>query len=408
MERFMIVFMNNLPIYIVMSVMLVKILKLKTNTNQFICLLTLMNSFTSGIVYSCHLAGFIQIFFSQLITYELLKKYDEQFSIYDMLVSLFMTALLFLSLFISIIIVSIMFDIHIKDITINSQAYLSMTMIGLALFIMTCRYTSSYQLKQRMKILNSKLGYFLIVEFFFLLLFIGEYIVSFMLKGNILFEQGMMFVFIVLMFISFIYILNQYNAFYEDYINQKLLTQKAMIQKYNNNMIKNMKYEVDQMDHRMNYILQAVLNDIQNHDYQKAASLITSFKNEFNKMTHIVNTQNETFDLLFNFQIQNIENSNNHIKTGIFISQNDFYNDSIFCNFFITLLQMSNQHFHNIELFMSESHQILEIKLILQECDTQLEMVQLIYETFLSSIEYKSSCFVEQDRLFIMIKINQG
>lgn len=389
-----------------LSVFIVSILKFKDNQVEFVITYTILNSILCSTLIYLNVNEIIQLFSTQMIAFICLKLYVKDFYIYDMVVSFYSNILLLFSTFISILFIIMKYGVYTQQICESTELYTILDVISKAIFILLCKYTIKYQKKRKIKFMVSSLGKFLIFEIFIILLWLAQYIISYMLNSEFRLDQGVLFIGLIFTLISFVYILNQYSNFYEEYANQKIITEKLKLQKQKDYMIKNMKYEIDQIDHRMNYVLQSIVNDIQNKDYQKVSRKIQTLKDELNRIMHTIQTENETFDLLLNFEIQSLYNDNKKVKTGIFISKNSFYNDLNFCNLILALLQMSKKYFNQIELLISEfENKYVEVKLIMKDGIDENDNLLIEYQSFLLLTEYQNICFREGDTLFIVINV---
>ena len=125
--------------------------------------------------------------------------------------------------------------------------------------------------------------------------------------------------------------------------------------------------QIDNTEHRINYILQSIEFDLQEKQYDNALNKLKISKDLLiNKVSPVVCTNNELFDFVFNLEIKYFMQNNKQIKMCIFISQNHVYDRLEIINNVIDILKILYTFIDKLELFMMESESnFLHVKFIM-------------------------------------------
>ena len=120
--------------------------------------------------------------------------------------------------------------------------------------------------------------------------------------SNVLFSDtfssaNVIFICFVMLFLSFCFIFNQMVKMNKVIYENKLKKQRENYTKENLKNIKAIKFEVENISHRMNYILQSIEFDLYEQNYDDAISKIESYKIQFQVFQISICTHNELFDL---------------------------------------------------------------------------------------------------------------
>ena len=164
-----------------------------------------------------------------------------------------------------------------------------------------------------------------------------------------------------------------YNLIYE----QKLVKQKEYYIEQNLNNIKEIKREIDNIDHRINYILQSIEYDLKNKKYDEAINKIKINKELIFKIEPAIVTKNELFDFMINAEIKQLLLANKNIKISAFISKKDIYNENHIWEPIINIIRLLSHTCHYFELFLLEK-EYLDIKFIIPKYDESI--IQLTKE----------------------------
>ena len=126
------------------------------------------------------------------------------------------------------------------------------------------------------------------------------------------------------------------------------------------------KYELDNTEHRLNYILQSIKYDLEDQNYNDAIAKIEANRDVLLNVSPVFSTKNELFDFLMNLEIKSILSEGYKIKVCAVISEHQYYNDLVIINRIINFLKETYKFSNYVELFLMEKDDnILEIKCII-------------------------------------------
>lgn len=131
-------------------------------------------------------------------------------------------------------------------------------------------------------------------------------------------------------FMFIIYRLNQLNLKNLDY-ERKEQSRKFDYKKMN--AIKNIKNEIDAIDHRLFYVIFEIDNLLNKKDFDKIQCLLDEYKNIVLKHKMVFDTSNSIFDCLISLKINDMVIKGIDVKTCIFISEKNIYNNLSLINF---------------------------------------------------------------------------
>ena len=137
------------------------------------------------------------------------------------------------------------------------------------------------------------------------------------------------------LFIFIIYKINKLNEINLIYIKEKQLKK---FEKEKLITIKNIKNEIDAIDHRLFYVIFQIDNLLKKKEFTKISQLLDKYKIMILKHKMIIDTGNSVFDCLVSLKINDLIINGLDVKTCIFISQNESYNDLNFINFINNIL----------------------------------------------------------------------
>lgn len=137
--------------------------------------------------------------------------------------------------------------------------------------------------------------------------------------------------------------------------------QRLAYQQENVKMIKDLKVDIDAINHRMFYVLEKVKHELEVKNYDKAIGILNDYKQVVIKQDIFVLTNNESFDALFNLKIKEMKMLTD-VKCCITISKRDLYDGVHFINGVMSLLNyVSNSE--KIDIYISEKVNRVIIKL---------------------------------------------
>lgn len=204
-------------------------------------------------------------------------------------------------------------------------------------------------------------GYTIVLEFL-LLCSIG--LITYSLTCNEINNTVLITILIFLIIIAVLFIL---NLFHFDELNKsKIETEKLkQLKKYGKqqiNAIKNVKHEINSLNHRMLYIYYRLEFLLQNERYEEAQQLLLSNRRRATKYDMIINTKNIVFDCLMSLKINDLTENGMNINLCIFISVSEFYNNLVFINSIISLLDcLNNQSKLTININEISNYTIIKI-----------------------------------------------
>ena len=371
---------------------------LKQENKKYIIIITaIINTIISVILSTLNVYGFTQTALIQIVLWCNLYFFHKNFSSQDIMISLFFNILLFISVYFSILTFSLLLK------TTPNKIFLNNNVFTIEIFFIL----SSISLKKRPLLLsktdNLKINYFLIFELFVILL-MEYYFMSNVLYSKESTSANIIFICFVLLFLSFCFIFNQMINMNNTLYKNKLKKQRAEYINENLKNIKSIKYEIENIEHRMNYMLQSIEFDLENQKLNDAMLKIKSYKNLITNNSHVINTNNELFDFMLNLEIDFLAHQHKQLKICAFTSKNQSYNDLILINKIITILKLICLHANEVELFLIENtSKILEVKFIVL---TSSSIQNKIIESFQNQNDLK--IVIHQLEKLLIIKYNES
>lgn len=191
-----------------------------------------------------------------------------------------------------------------------------------------------------------------LLAFFQMILVISISLIIYLLvKGEIhIFSLIVLSFLLLLSYVLFNFImikmvkLNKENILFEKKLQQEQFNKENVM------AIKDIKNEVDAIDHRLFYVIFEIDNLIKNN-LEKVQMLLDEYKNIVLKQRMLVNTNNEIFDCLLSLKINELLMNNIDVKTCIFISKNNYYDNLTFINLIMDILnQVKKANYIDIDL----------------------------------------------------------
>ena len=201
-----------------------------------------------------------------------------------------------------------------------------------------------------------------------LILILSMVIVGFLFINENMKDINLLFLSIILIFSNIIYIyilnkiikLNEYKFLYEKQMQkEKYNTEKLMI-------IKNIKNDIDAIDHKLFYVIFEIDNLIKKNDINNVKKIIDTYKKISLKHKMIIDTCNPIFDCLLSLKLNDMSMKEINIKTCIFISQNEYYDCLIFIDFLSNILDYINNSTF-IDLDIREVFSFIKIRILFEE-----------------------------------------
>ncbi len=230
-----------------------------------------------------------------------------------------------------------------------------------------------------------------------LILIISIVVVGFLFIDGDMEDENLLFLSVILIFSNmiYIYILNKIINLNED----KLMYEKQIQQENFNNeklmIIKNIKNDIDEIEHKLFYVIYEIDNLIKKNDIVKVTKLINTYKDIVLKHKMIIDTNNPTFDCLVSLKLNDMFMKNIDIKTCIFISQNVYYDSLSFIDFLTGIFDLLYSATF-IDLDIKEVFSFIKIRVLFGEKDIDHS----------SLIEYLKSSTVLENNLYNLVQIS--
>lgn len=230
-----------------------------------------------------------------------------------------------------------------------------------------------------------------------LILILSIVVVGFLFIDGNMEDENLLLLSVILIFsnIIYIYILNKIINLNED----KLMYEKQIQQENFNNeklmIIKNIKNDIDEIDHKLFYVIYEIDNLIKKNDMVKVTKLINTYKDIALKHKMIIDTNNPIFDCLISLKLNDMFMKNIDIKTCIFISQNVYYDSLIFIDFLTGIFdQLCSSTF--IDLDIKEVFSFIKIRVLFEEKNIN----------YSSLIEHLKSSTILENNLYNLVQIS--
>lgn len=355
---------NNLLENFLLSYFISSFIKMKYNKKKFIIITMIINMIISTIMTSYYLVGIEQTLVIQLCIWICLYLFHDDFSFQDIAVALFCNLMLFISVYAMTILCNSLFETHFFN-SFSSQTKYEINIILEKIFYFT---SLSFLLKRKLPFLKKDAPYInYLISFEFFIMFIMAYYFLVNILNNIPnISNHLVFIGFLVLIIIFNIVFNKLIESNELLLKTKLKEQENKYIRENLNYIKTIKYDVNNIEHRMNYILQSIEYDLINEDYLEAIHKIKAQKETVLSISPIIVTNNETFDFILNLEIKSLLQDGKEIKTCISISENAVYNHPVAAYRITKLLKYIYNFYQHVELFIAEKEDTsLEVKFII-------------------------------------------
>lgn len=355
---------NNLLENFLLSYFISSFIKMKNNKKKFIIITMIINMIISTIMTSYYLVGIEQTLVIQLYIWICLYLFHDDFSFQDIAVALFCNLMLFISVYAMTILCNSLFETHFFN-SFSSQTKYEINIILEKIFYFT---SLSFLLKRKLPFLKKDAPYinYLISFEFFIMFIMAYYFLVNILNNMPNISNHLVFIGFLVLIIIFNIVFNKLIESNELLLKTKLKEQENKYIQENLNYIKTIKYDVDNIEHRMNYILQSIEYDLINEDYLEAIHKIKAQKETVLSISPIIVTNNETFDFILNLEIKSLLQDGKEIKTCISISENAAYNHPVAAYRITKLLKYIYNFYQHVELFIAEKEDtFLEVKFII-------------------------------------------
>lgn len=356
---------NNIIENILMSYFISSYLQMKEKKYIFIFSTVFMNTVLSTILTNLNIIGIEQTMLIQICIWINLYIFHKQFSVQDIKVSLFCNVILYIATYFTMLSFSFLHNVKpIEVFQVRSQ-YVACVVIVKIVFLLL----SIGILKKRPLILNNtkvpSISYLIVAELLIIMI-MAYYFVSMVLSNIFDFSTNIIFSCFVVLFVILCYTYDQLIMLNKEVYENKLKKQQEKYIEENLKNIKLIKYELDNTEHRLNYILQSIKYDLEDQNYNDAIAKIEANRDVLLNVSPVFSTKNELFDFLMNLEIKSILSEGYKIKVCAVISEHQYYNDLVIINRIINFLKETYKFSNYVELFLMEKDDnILEIKCII-------------------------------------------
>ena len=356
---------NNIIENILMSYFISSYLQMKEKKYIFIFSTVFMNTVLSTILTNLNIIGIEQTMLIQICIWINLYIFHKQFSVQDIKASLFCNVILYIATYFTMLSFSFLHNVKpIEVFQVRSQ-YVACVVIVKIVFLLL----SIGILKKRPLILNNTkvpgISYLVVAELLIIMI-MAYYFVSMVLSIDFDFSTNIIFSCFVVLFVILCYTYDQLIMLNKEVYDNKLKKQQEKYIEENLKNIKLIKYELDNTEHRLNYILQSIKYDLEDQNYNDAIAKIEANRDVLLNVSPVFSTKNELFDFLMNLEIKSILSEGYKIKVCAVISEHQYYNDLVIINRIINFLKETYKFSNYVELFLMEKDDnILEIKCII-------------------------------------------
>lgn len=183
--------------------------------------------------------------------------------------------------------------------------------------------------------------------------------------------------FVIVLNILFMVVIIKTNKLHEK--NIQLITHQQNVQ-FNDEklkLIRSIKSEIDAIDHRMFYIIFKIDYLLKNNEIDKIKSIVDKYKEIITKHNMIIDTSNAVFDCLLSLKINDLVSNDVIVKTCVFVSKSEFYENLSFINFVTSILDFFSES-EEVQLFINEEPGACLIKVIYTDCNKIIDMKEYL------------------------------
>lgn len=360
---------NNFIENLFISYFVAEYLNLENNKSIFLIITVTINTLISTVLTDMNVIGIIQTLLIQCVVCLSLYKCNKNFSVQDIAISLLGNILLFIADYFSILLLSIFYDVIPINIYMTNELYIYDVLLSKYVFFLLIVIISMkkplYFIKREIKDLEYVLTFEILIIFSMLF-----YLLTIILSENYNFMYSLMFPFFIVILFLFGYIFNRIIVMNQKIYENKLEKEQNHYKYENLKNLKSIKMNVDNTEHRMNYILQSIKFDIQDKKYESAMQKINSSLELVHEISPIMCTNNELFDFMLNLEIKYYLQNKKEIKVCVLISQNEVYNDLELIHHIIDTLKLIYECVNKVELFVNENEErMLQVRFITYDID---------------------------------------
>lgn len=328
---------------------------------------------------------------------------ERKMTLEKIVVIILFNFVILLSTIIGMTLAQLMFSSSTIDFTSNIVPYILVCILGkFILFIFTYLI-----IKFREKFyISLEMSKWQLIILFQLILILNVISVGYLISMNFVSIEILYVLLFALILLNFLFI---FIIFKINKLNNENLTniKKYQTQKFNEEkltLIKNIKYEIDAIDHRLFYVIFQIDNYLSSNEPEKIRSIIDSYKSIVLKHNMILETGNSMFDCLLSLKINDLILNDINFKNCIFISKHELYEDYVFINFISKLLDILKTC-KTIELYMNEKSNYTLINIVYDSNNLDINPINNYLKDELT--KFNGSYNTKKDTSQIKIVINK-
>lgn len=260
---------NNSIENILISFFISQYLKLDDNILNFILSTVVINTILSTILSYLNIIGITQTLLIQTVIVLFLYKYHENFSFQDIITSLFVNILLFISIYISIYMISLLYNLTPSLIYQSNTLYIVHVFLSKLLFIFLIYVSLKTRPLKFSKIQIKEQNYLLLFEFLIVIVMAYYFLSNTLIEKINILSFFSSFGFLLLFFL-FCYIFNRIIIINQELYETKLKNKQNYYKLENLKNLNTIKNHTENIEHRINYILQSIEYDLKNKNYNTA------------------------------------------------------------------------------------------------------------------------------------------
>lgn len=269
---------NNSIENILISFFISQYLKLDDNILNFILSTVVINTILSTILSYLNIIGITQTLLIQTIIVLFLYKYHENFSFQDIITSLFVNILLFISIYISIYMISLLYNLTPSLIYQSNTLYIVHVFLSKLLFIFLIYVSLKTRPLKFSKIQIKEQNYLLLFEFLIVIVMAYYFLSNTLIEKINILSFFSSFGFLLLFFL-FCYIFNRIIIINQELYETKLKNKQNYYKLENLKNLNTIKNHTENIEHRINYILQSIEYDLKNKNYNAAIKKLITARN---------------------------------------------------------------------------------------------------------------------------------
>ena len=291
------------------------------------------------------------------INYVSLFLLDKKIRLNDISIVFIYNFILLVCTYIALLIVN-----NLSVVMNENTYYIAVCIVSKILLLISTWYLLKYKVDFSIGLQKERWSIAIVFE---LLLLISTVYLVIMLVTDTIYTKKLYILLSLMMCLNalFIFIIYKVNTLNNENIKY---AKDKQLETFNNEklkLIKSIKNEIDVIDHRLFYVVFQIDNLLQNNETQKIEKLIDNYKKLLLRQKKIIDTENSIFDCLLSMKINDLIMNDVKVKTSIFVSKMDYYNDFNFISYLVNLLDLFSKS-KSLQLLINEKNDFLLITLL--------------------------------------------